>query len=67
MGRQVAAPVVVAARGQRTATFLTVLVSGAPGSSASAAVRSASGRLYVDVHVDGTTRTYRLNHGTFTR
>ncbi len=67
MGRQVAAPVVVAARGQRTATFLTVLVAGAPGSAASAAVRSASGRLYVDVHVDGVTTTYRLNHGTFTR
>ena len=67
MGRQVAAPVVVAARGQRTATFLTVLVAGSPASSASAAVRAASGRLYVDVHVDGSTRTYRLNRGTFTR
>jgi hypothetical protein len=67
MGRKVAAPVVVAARGQRTATFLTVLVPGAPGSVASAAVRAAGNALHVDVTINGTTTTYRLYRGVFSR
>jgi hypothetical protein len=67
MGRKVAAPVVVVARGQRTATFLTVLVSGKPGSTAAARTRVAGGRTLVDVVVDGVTTTYRLDGGTFSR
>jgi hypothetical protein len=54
------APVVVVSRAERTASFVTVLVPGGAGSTASAAVRTASGRLYVDVTVDGVRTTYRL-------
>ena len=61
------APVVVVSRAERTATFLTVLVSGAPGSTASATVRTASGRAFVDVTIDGVTRTYRLTRTGFAR
>ncbi len=61
------APVVVVSRGERTASFLTVLVAGAPASSAAATVRTASGRLYVDVTIDGVTTTYRLTRTGFAR
>jgi hypothetical protein len=54
------APVVVVSRGERTASFLTVLVPGGAGSTASAAARTASGRVYVDVTLDGVRTTYRL-------
>jgi hypothetical protein len=67
MGRKVAAPVVVVSRGQRTAAFLTVLVSGRPGSKAAARTRVAGGRTLVDVVVDGVTTTYRLDGTTFSR
>ncbi len=67
VGRKVAAPVVVAARGQRTATFLTVLVPGAPGSAASASVRTTANRVWVDVTLDGRTTSYRLYRGAFSR
>jgi hypothetical protein len=67
LGRKVAAPVVVAARGQRTAAFLTVLVAGAPRSTAAAATRVVGGKTLVDVVVDGVTRTYRLTGSTISR
>jgi hypothetical protein len=54
------APVVVVSRGERTASFLTVLAPGGAGSTASAGVRTASGRVYVDVTVDEMRTTYRL-------
>jgi hypothetical protein len=61
------APVVVVSRPVRTAAFLTVLVCGPPGSRATAAVRTTSGRTYVDVTVDGVRTTYRLTRSGFTR
>jgi hypothetical protein len=67
MGRKVAAPVIVAARGQRTAAFLTVLVPGAPGSKAAAVTRVVDGRTFVDVVVDGVTTTYRVGRTTISR
>jgi len=67
-GERVAAPVVVMSRPTRSARFLTVLVAGAPGSVAAAALRppGPTGTV-VEVTVDGVRTAYRIGASGITR